>query len=257
LSRWRWSVRLPHWPPRTRGSAGAEGVSYAGGDGNDLSLTPGNVVPQISSITATPNPVAAGRQLAMSVTESDANQDPLTTTWNFGDGTTGTGTATAHAYATPGSYTVAATVSDGLAQVHSTSVITVTTAGGGSRTPTGARTGPATTSTVTSSAYGAGFSLTAPAVCVRKGASFTVTLSIKKHKKGKAHGNMFVKVTKVVFAIGGKTVTTVRSAPFRAHLTVTHTARSGSTIKVRAKAYLMIHGGRGKAKSTTIAVKVC
>jgi hypothetical protein len=124
-------------------------------------------------------------------------------------------------------------------------------------TPAGARSGSATTSTVTSSAYGADFSLTAPAVCVRKGASFTVTLSIKKHSKGKPHGNVFVKVAKVVFAIGGKTVTTVRSAPFRAHLTVTHTARSGSKIKVRAKAYLTTHGGKGAAKSTTMAVKVC
>lgn len=232
-------------------------VSYAGGDGNDLSLTAGNVAPQISSIAATPNPTAVGQPVAMSVAGSDANQDALTTTWNFGDGTTGTGPATSHAYATPGAYTVVANVSDGLAEVHSTAVITVTgtTTGGGGATPTG--TAPATTSTVTSSAYGDDFGLTAPAVCVRNGASFTVSLSIKKLTSGRAHGNVLVKVTRVVFAVGGKTVKTVRSAPFRAHLSVPRSALSGSAIKVRAKAYLRVHGGKLHAKSITVTVRAC
>jgi hypothetical protein len=108
-------------------------VNYAGGDGNDLSLTAGNVPPQTSSISATPNPVAAGVQVTLSVAEFDANQDQLATTWNFGDGTTGTGAAASHTYTTPGRYTTVAIVSDGLAQVQSTTVITVTgtPAGGG------------------------------------------------------------------------------------------------------------------------------
>jgi hypothetical protein len=99
--------------------------------------------------------------------------------------------------------------------------------------------------------------LTVPSACVRKGTRFSVTLSIKKRTKGKAAGNVLVKVTKVVFAIDGKTVKTDRSAPFRARLTVTRTATSGSRIKLRAKAYLTIHGGKRRAKSITAAVKVC
>jgi fibronectin-binding autotransporter adhesin len=128
--------------------------------------------------------------------------------------------------------------------------------GGGITAPTGRGTGSAT-ATVKSSGYGADFGLTVPSACVRKGTSFSVTLSIKKRAKGKAQGNLLVKVTKVVFAIDGKTVKTVRSAPFRVRLTVPRTATSGSTLTLRAKAYLKIHAGKSRGKSITVAVKVC
>jgi hypothetical protein len=151
-------------------------VNYAGGDGNDLTLTAGNVPPQISPISTTPKPVAAGQP---------------------------------------------------------------------------------STATVRSSGYGADFALTVPNACVRKGTPFSVTLSIKRQTKGKGKGNVLVKVTKVVFAIDGKTVKTARSAPFRVQLTAARTATSPSTIKLRAKAYLKIHGGKRRAKSVTVAVKLC
>lgn len=111
--------------------------------------------------------------------------------------------------------------------------------------------------TATSSGYGSDFALTAPPVCVRPGASFTVTLSVKKHTKSKAKDKALVKVTKVVFAIGAKTVMTVRSSPFRARLLLPHTVRSGAAIKVRAKAYLTIDGGKLRVKSMTVAVRAC
>jgi fibronectin-binding autotransporter adhesin len=231
-------------------------VSYAGGDGNDLVITVGNIAPQIGSVSATPNPVAAGQLLALSVAGSDANQDPLTTTWSFGDGTTGNGATTSHAYTTPGTYTIVATVSDGLAQVQATTTITVTGTATGGGTPTGRGTPTGTASTVRSSGYGADFGLTVPTACLRKGTKFSVTLSIKKQKKGKAKGGRVVKVIKVVFAIGGKTVKTVRSAPFRVRLTGPP-ATSGRTIKLSAKAYLTITGGKHRTKSITVPFKVC
>jgi DNA/RNA endonuclease G (NUC1)/PKD repeat protein len=43
---------------------------------------------------------------------SDADRDPLTYAWSFGDGSTGTGVAPTHIYADNGSYTVSLTVSD-------------------------------------------------------------------------------------------------------------------------------------------------
>ncbi len=230
-------------------------VNYAGVDGKDLSLT-ANSPPHLGTILATPDPVAAGQQMALSVAESDADQDPLTTDWSFGDGTTGTGAATSHAYASPGTYTAIATVSDGLADVQAKTLITVTAM------PPSAATGPPSdggstgTSTVKSSAYGADFGLAVPSACMRRGLPLTVMLSIKKQTKGKTK-NLLVKVTKVVFEIDGKPVKIDRSAPFRVRFTVPPTALSGATIKLRAKAYLKMHGGKGRTKSITVAMKVC
>jgi len=222
-------------------------VSYEGGDGNDLGLTAGNVAPHVGSVRAAPNPVVAGQTVALGVAASDANMDPLTTTWNFGDGTTGSGAATSHAYPKAGQYTAVATVSDGLAQVQSTAVITVTAR------PASA---PATT-TVTSSGYGAVFGSTVPHACVRKGASFTATLSVKTVKaKAKVKGDALRKLAKVVFSIG-KSTKTDRSAPFRTRLAVPHTAASGSKLKLRAKAYLVLRGGKRPTKTLTTTLKVC
>jgi hypothetical protein len=46
---------------------------------------------------------------------SDSDGDPLTYTWNFGDGSNGTGQSVKHTYPSTGSFTVSASVSDGKA----------------------------------------------------------------------------------------------------------------------------------------------
>jgi autotransporter-associated beta strand protein len=219
-------------------------VSYAGGDGNDLSLTPANRAPHVGSVSATPNRIATGRRVALSVAASDADGDPLTTTWSFGDGTAGAGAATSHAYAKAGTFTAVATVSDEIAQVQSSAVITVT------GTPR-----PALTRSVKASAYGADFALTVPSVCVREGASLTVALTVKK-RTGKVKGPVLLKVTKVAFTLG-KAAKVDRSAPYRARLAVARKAKAGSRVKLSAKASLALRGGRRAAEPLTAVVEVC
>jgi hypothetical protein len=222
-------------------------VAYAAGDGNDLTLTAGNVAPQITALTATPSPVAVRQSVVFGATTSDANQDPITTTWSFGDGATGVGTSTSHAYATPGAYTVTATVSDGLAQAQSRTVVTATgTSGPGP--------GATRTTTVRSSAYGADFSLTIPRACVRKGTRFIATLTIKRAARNRYTVS---KVNKVVFAINRRTSATKRTAPFRARLAAPAAVASGKKIVVGTKSFVRLRSGKTGTKAVTATVKVC
>ena len=54
-----------------------------------------------------------GVSLTVTGVGTDVAADPLTFTWNFGDGTTGTGASVNHTYADNGTYTLTLTVADG------------------------------------------------------------------------------------------------------------------------------------------------
>jgi hypothetical protein len=56
---------------------------------------------------------------------SEPDSDPLTYTWDFGDGTTGIGSSPTHVYADNGVYTATVSVSDGSAVVTATEKVTV------------------------------------------------------------------------------------------------------------------------------------
>ena len=55
----------------------------------------------------------AGSPIAFSGTASDPDNDPLTVTWDFGDGSSGTGLSPAHTYSAGGSFTAVISADDG------------------------------------------------------------------------------------------------------------------------------------------------
>jgi hypothetical protein len=74
-----------------------------------------NAPPVIASAaTAVPNPVRYGATTTLSASATDLEQDILTYTWNFGDGTpAATGASLPHVYSTAGTYTAVVTITDG------------------------------------------------------------------------------------------------------------------------------------------------
>ena len=77
-------------------------------------------IPPVAKASAAPTEVLVGQPVQFSSAGSfdpDEGPQPLTLTWDFGDGTGDTGPAPIHAYADEGAYTVTLTVSDGQANV--------------------------------------------------------------------------------------------------------------------------------------------
>jgi hypothetical protein len=101
-------------------------VALVGGGSSDAAS---NAQPVPGSISVTP----AGQTLA-GVTNfaftaqgaSDPEGQPLTYSWNFGDGTSGTGPTANHVYATGGTFTVSLSVSDGSESANTTTTVQVT-----------------------------------------------------------------------------------------------------------------------------------
>lgn len=82
----------------------------------------------LSSLSATPNPATTDETVAFAANASDADGDPITYSWDFGDGTFGTGASSTHKYGAPGTYAAAVTVADNRGGNTSGSVNVVVTA---------------------------------------------------------------------------------------------------------------------------------
>jgi len=89
---------------------------------------------------------------------------------------------------------------------------------------------------------------------VAPGKTFTVTLTWKKQKR---KGNKFVKVRRADFYIGSKRVKIDKKAPFRQTLKVTASSKPGSTVTLKARAYIKVKRGKSPTKSITSKIKVC
>ena len=77
----------------------------------------------VQQLTAAP---LEGQAVSFLASATDADADPLTLTWTFGDGSSVSGQlAVSHAYANQGAYTVVVTASDGIQTVTASAVVTV------------------------------------------------------------------------------------------------------------------------------------
>ncbi len=82
----------------------------------------------ISGPTATPNPVNVLQTVSFAVAATNSNNDSLTYTWNFGDGSQAIGSSVIHAYAAPsgtGQYTATVTITDGTSSIIGNVIVTV------------------------------------------------------------------------------------------------------------------------------------
>lgn len=66
-----------------------------------------------------------GQPLLFTARATDADGDPLTYTWDFGDGETATGATVEHTYAAAGTYVAVVTVSDGADSVSDSVTVTL------------------------------------------------------------------------------------------------------------------------------------
>ncbi|HWH93527.1 MAG TPA: hypothetical protein VNT03_06670 [Baekduia sp.] len=112
----------------------------------------------------------------------------------------------------------------------------------------------ATTKTTSATVPGARITFGVPKGCVSPGQTFAVTLTWKKQKR---KGNRFVKVRRADFYIGTKRVKSDKKAPFRQTLTVKAGTKPGSTVTVKARAFIKVTRGKSPTKSITSSVKVC
>lgn len=81
--------------------------------------------PPTANMSTTAFSVGEGDVLPLALSVSDPDGDPVTVTWDFGDGTRATGAAVSHVYQNMGSYSLVATATDGLVSVTIASTATV------------------------------------------------------------------------------------------------------------------------------------
>jgi PKD repeat protein len=125
-------------PPQKSGGSGkkvaliAAGVAVVGA-GAFLALRKSDKPPVAGTVTASPtgNALMGATNVTFTASgASDPDGDPLTYSWNFGDGSTGSGASASHVYNTAGSFTVQLTVTAKEKSASASSSITVSSLAG-------------------------------------------------------------------------------------------------------------------------------
>ena len=76
-------------------------------------------------------------------------------------------------------------------------------------------------------------------------------------KRQKRKGNLFVKVRRADFYLGSRVIKVDTRVPFVHTYNVTVTQRPGSTIALRARAFIKVKRGKSPKKSIRAKVRVC
>jgi spore coat-associated protein N len=108
--------------------------------------------------------------------------------------------------------------------------------------------------TTSITAAGAIVTLTVPGGCVRPGSVFRAKLGWKRQKR---KGAVFVKVRRTDFYVGSRRVLLDRRPPFVARMSVPLSAVPGSTLTVRARAFIKVRRGHSPTKSIRATLRIC
>lgn len=138
------------------------------------------------SSTSIPSTGTVGTAVSVSASTNDVWSTVSSTTWNFGDGSTGSGTSTTHTYTAAGTYTVTVTATDALGNSRSTTgsiVVSAASSSSGSGTTTATTTPTLSIKKVTLS----GRNLVIAAAC-GKTMACSGTLTVKTKSKLKVRG---------------------------------------------------------------------
>ena len=108
--------------------------------------------------------------------------------------------------------------------------------------------------TVGASGFGATYQLKVPRGCLSPGQRFRVTLKWRKQRR---KGNLFVKIRRTDFYLGTKRLKKDTRVPFVYTFQVLVTQPRGSTITLRARAFIKVRHGKTPKKSLRAKLKVC
>jgi hypothetical protein len=241
--------------------------AVVGGAGGRLLLTANaSALPDVVAPAATisaPASVIAGVPATFTANAADnvggSGLDGGSFAWTASGVPNATGNPATLTFPSPGYYSLQVAFKDAAGNAATATTLVSVNAPAGTTPPPVTSTPPATrpvspVRTTTATTSGATISLGTPNTCVAPGATFRVTLTWKKQKR---KGNRFVKVRRADFYIGSRRVKIDKRAPFTQTLKVTASTRKGSTVTVKARAYIKVTKGRSPTKSIKTTVKVC
>jgi hypothetical protein len=233
-----------------------------GTNGRLLTTTSASAIPDVVAPGGTisgPVTATAGQAVAYTANLSDnaggSGIDPGSLVWS-GDGIpNGSGNPFTVAWPSAGYYTLTVSFKDVAGNPGTATLgVVVGTPRPATPLPPVTTATPRATRSTSATADGAKITLGTPNTCVAPGATFRVTLTWKKQKK---KGNRFVKVRRADFYIGSKRVKIDKKAPFTQTLKVTASTKRGSTVTVKARAFIRVTHGRSPTKSIKTTIRVC